>query len=249
MSSNKPILILHHGDRIGRAIVSQLQAARSPMRELDASLPADEIVAAAFGCRAIIAVGDRCAGSPAVLSAANMPGVRALVVVARQLTDFTRLRKHGVPYTVLRAAPLLEDLVAALTPIVESGKLVLDDQGDVQLSFVAADDVAVCAIAAVDHDDYCGRTVTLRAPAPLTVSSASTALAHAHGKKLKVSTWPRWMCAAMRAFGRAPFRVPNELVTLETYEDALPLHPGTWRTIDDVAATSGRRDDHALGMQ
>jgi hypothetical protein len=249
MGSNKPILILHDGDRIGRAIVSQLLAARAAMREVDASLPADDIVAAAFGCRAIIAVGDRSAANPAVLFAANMPGVSALVVFAQQLTEFTRLRRHGVPYTVLRAAPLLEDLVAALEPIAASGKLVLDEKGDVELSFVAADDVAACAIAAVDHDDYCGRIVELRAPEPLTVSAASSALAHARGKKLKVSTWPRWMCAAMRAFGRSPFRVPEKFVKVELCEDASPLHPSAWRSIEDVAATTERRNDHALGMQ
>ena len=106
MEAKNRILVLHDGDRIAEAVVRRLDAAAVPLGGANTLLPADEVVGAAFGCRAIIAVGDRFAADPAVLSAANMPGVRSLVLVVREATDFTLLRKRGVPYTVLRCAPL-----------------------------------------------------------------------------------------------------------------------------------------------
>ena len=115
MDTKRRILVLHDRDRIGRAIVHQLEEAQVPLRELDEPLPADELVSAAFGCRGIIAVGDRFAADQAVLAAANMPGVRSLVLVVHKTSDFTLLRKRGVPYTVLRVPLLLEDVITVVT--------------------------------------------------------------------------------------------------------------------------------------
>ncbi len=250
MDAKQRILIIHDRDPIGRAIVRQLDAAQAPLREIDEPVAADEIVSAAFGSRAIIAVGDRFAADPAILAAANMPGVRSLVVVARQTNDFTPLRKHGVPYTVLRTAPLLEELIAALEPVVVSGRLVLDENQDAPLAFVAADDVAACAIAAADHDDYCGRIVDLAAPGDLTVAAVARAIARTRQQTLRVSSWPRWVLAAVRAIGRTPFCLPDALVRSRTSEDVSPLHPNPWRTVEEVAATATeRRHEHAMGMQ
>ena len=249
MDAKKRILVLHDRDRVGRAVVRQLQAAQVPLCEIDQPLPADEIVSAAFGCRAIVAVGDRFAADPAVLSAASMPGVRSLVLVVRSARDFSTLRKHGVPYTVIQTAPLLEELITALEPTIATGRLVLDGTDDASLAFVAADDVAACAIVAIDHDDYCGRIVDLAAPGDFTVSTLATAIARARGQRLKVSAWPRWVIAGMRALGRAPFRLPAHFVAQRPTENLTPLHPAPWRTVEQVAApASERSNDHALGM-
>lgn len=246
MEPSNRILILHDGDRIGEAIVHQLGPAAVSLRASDGAGAADEVVRTAFGCRAIIAVGDRFAADAAVLSAANMPGVRALVVVVHTATDFTTLRKRGVPYTVLRVAPPLEDLVAELEPAIASGRLILDS--DPAVSFIAADDAAACAIAAVDHDDYCGRIVELAAPGEHRVASIATAIAQARQQSLKVSSWPRWVIAGMRALGRAPFRLPAAFAARAT-EDGSPLHPHPWRSVQEVATSaSERRQEHALGM-
>ncbi len=219
MDAKRRILVLHDGDLIGRAVVCQLEAAQTPVREIDERLPADELVDAAFGCRAVVAVGDRFAADPAVLSAANMPGVRSLVLVVRGASDFA------------------------------SGRLVLDGHGDAPLALVAADDAAACAIAAIDHDDYCGRIVEVAAPGDFTVSAVAAAIARARGRRLKVSAWPRWVIAGMRALGRAPFRLPSELTRPRSNEDVTRLHPAPWRTVEQVAAPSVERsEDHAMGV-
>lgn len=249
MDAKNRILVLHDRDRMGRAIVHQLEAAQVPLREIDEPLPADEIVSAAFGCRAIVAVGDRFAADPAALSAANMPGVRSLVLVVRHATDFTSVRRRGVPYTVLRTAPLLEEVIAALEPAIASGRLVLDGNSDAPLSFIASEDAAACAIAAIDHDDYCGRIVELAAPGRFTITSIATSIAHGRQQQLKVSAWPRWVIAGMRALGRAPFRLSDDLMKANATEDVSPLHPNPWRTVEQVAAPSiERSEEHAMGM-
>ncbi len=249
MDAKKRILVLHDRGRVGRSVVQQLQAAQVPLREIDEPLPADEIVSAAFGCRAIVAVGDRFSEDPAVLLAANMPGVRSLVLVVRSRRDFSTLRKRGIPYIVIQTAPLLEDVIAAFEPTIATGRLVLDGTDDAPLAFVAADDVAACAIAAIDHDDYCGRVVDVATPGDFTVSTLATAIAQARGQRLKVSAWPRWMIAGMRALGRAPFRLPDDFVEQRPKENLTPLHRAPWRTVEQVAAPpSERSNDHALGM-
>ena len=43
MDAKNRILVLHDRDRMGRAIVHQLEAAQVPLRELDEPLPADEM--------------------------------------------------------------------------------------------------------------------------------------------------------------------------------------------------------------
>ncbi len=253
MHANERILVLHDGDRIGHAVVRQLEAAQVSLRELAEQVPADEVVAAALGCRAVIAIGDRFASDAAVLAAANMPGVRSLVLVVHTADDFTLLRKRGVPYTVLRLAPLLEELVDRLEPVVASGRLILDENGDAPLAFIAADDAAACAIAAVDQDDYCGRIVDVAAAGESTLSAAATAMAKARGQRLKVSEWPRWVITAMRALGRAPFRAPEAFIRKRPSHDASLLHPNPWHTVEEIASASPRnrverRDEHAMGM-
>lgn len=249
MDAKKRILVLHDRDRIGRAIVRQLETAQIALHEIDEQLPADEIVSAAFGCRAIVAVGDRFAADPALLSAANMPGVQSLVLVVHGVNDFTTLRKRGIPYVILRVAPLLEDLIAAFEPAIASGRLVLDGDGDARLTFIAAEDAAACAIAAIDHDDYCGRIVDVAAPGDFTVTSIASSIANARQQQLKVSAWPRWVIAGMRALGRAPFRLSDDLVKAKPTEEVSPLHPSPWRAVEQIAAQSiERSEEHAMGM-
>ena len=84
MSSAKPVLLVHDGDRIGLAVAEVIREQALPLRELAGSSPVDEVVGAAFGSRAIVAVGDRFANHPAILSAAQMPGVEAHIVVYRE---------------------------------------------------------------------------------------------------------------------------------------------------------------------
>jgi uncharacterized protein YbjT (DUF2867 family) len=240
----RPLLVLHDGDRVGAAVVRQLQAADLPVREA----PSNAAPNVALGCRGIIAVGDALVGAPSLFAAASLSDARVVLVV-HEASDFGALRKSGIPYTVLRAAPLLEDLVQALEPPVASGRLVLEKSGDVPLSFVAVDDVAACAIAAVAHDDACGRTIDVAAPSEMKLSEVAAAIARARRRKLSVSTWPRWVIAAMRALGRTPFRLPAPLTRGSTPSDLSALHPAPFRTVEDVAAAARdeRPKEHATG--
>jgi hypothetical protein len=240
-TTKRPLLVLHDGDRIGSAVVRQLQAAHVPFRE--AAPSAEPTVA--LGCRGIIAVGDGLVAAPSLFAAASLSDARVVVVV-REASDLAALRKSGIPYTVLRAAPLLEDLVEALEPVVASGRLVVDKSGDLALSFVALDDVAACAIGAVVDDGACGRTIDVVSPTEMTLSEVALAMARARGRKLSISTWPRWVLAAMRAIGRTPFRVPEPFARTYTRVELSSLHPAPFRTVGDVAAAP-EAPRHATG--
>lgn len=232
------VLVLHDQDPIGRAVCARLREAGTPVRELAGDTAAEAVYDEAFGCRGVIAVGDRAASQPALVRAAQRPGVRALVLVASGEVDLRPVRRSGVPYAVLRPAPLLEALSAALEPVLASGRLVLDPEDDVPLSYIAAEDLARCAVAALHAEEACGRTMAAVAPERPRLSELAKRLAAARGLRLKVSAWPRWLRRVARALGRAPFRLPPSLVR-EAGEgaDLSALHGGPWRTPESVAAS------------
>lgn len=254
----RAMMVLHDDDPIGRRVVRFLERAGVPVvRPSSSDTAADGLAAAAFGCRAIIAVGDRFAASPAVLGAANMPGVRALVVVVRGDVNLKPLKTRGVPYTVLRVAPLLDDVVAALRPEIETGRLIIDPREDPSVVPVSAIDAARCAIAAVDDDESCGRVVHVAAPERPTLTELARRSARAAGRELKIAQWPRWALAALRAIGRRSYRLPPELRARDfPTDDLISLHREPWRTVEEIAAdaissdaaASRRNDDHALEM-
>jgi hypothetical protein len=255
-TTGRAVLVLHDGDAVGNAIVQRLQSAGS-VRVPAPNSPADELPQAAFGCRAIVAVGDRFAADPAVLGAADMPGVRALVVVVRGQVDLKPLRTRGVPYTVLRLAPALEEVVGALYPSARSARLILDARDDHALTFVAACDAAECAVRAIDDEDSCGRVVHVAAPERPRISELAQRIARALGHELKIATWPRWTLAAMRAIGRPSFQLPPQLRAEAPCDELESLHPGSWCSVEQIVpdtgshrtAASRRNDEHApMGM-
>lgn len=246
-SDNRAILVLHEGDRVGKAVVATLRAGGAPVRQL----PEDGAVAtAALGCRHVIAVGDRFAADGALLGACNLPGIGGLVLVVFGDVELRPLRTRGIPYTVLRVAPILEDIVAALTPLVAAGRIIVDHKTDAPLAFVAARDAAQCAVAAVDDPDACGRVVHVAAPERLPAAELARRISLARGTNARVAAWPRWALAALRAVGKKPLRLPPELAS-ESFpaDDIGTLHPGPWRTVDEVAvAPPDKEDKHAMGM-
>lgn len=249
MTQAERILLLHDGDSIGDAVARHLRARGISFLALPTSACAEDLVAGALGSRAIIAVGDHVVSNRAVLGAAEMPGVKTLVAVVRGEADLSTLKKQGVPYTVLRVRTLLEEVVAALSDVVASGWLILGRNEDVRTDAVSADDVAECAIAATSEARVCGQVLSLAAPESALLSEIATRVAHATGRPLKVSTWPNWAVAAVRALNRSPFLVPSDIRAGASSEDVLPLHPTPWRTVEAVAADLARRNAHAMGMQ
>lgn len=253
----RAILVVHDDDPVGHAVVKLLHTSDTPVREATSSTPADDLASTAFGCRAIIAVGDRFVTDGAVAGAANMPGVRALVVVFRGDVDLMPLKKRGVPYTALRLAPLAEDVIAAISPKLRSGKMIIDPKEDLAIATIAVEDAAECAVRAVDADDACGRILTVASPSRVRISELVTKVARATGSDLNVvAGWPRWALAALRAIGRRPFELPAHLRGEVPNDDLSSIHPGPWRTVEEVArataaasAASRRNDDHAtLGV-
>jgi hypothetical protein len=253
----RAILVVHDDDPVGHAVVKLLHTSETPVRIASSSMPADDLASTAFGCRAIIAVGDRFATDPALAGAANMPGVRALVVVVRGDVELATLKKRGIPYTVLRLAPLADDVIAAVSPHLRNGKLLIDPKDDVPIACVAVEDAAECAVRAVDADDACGRVLHVASSRRLRVSELATAVARANGSDINVvSGWPRWALAALRAIGRRPFTLPAALRADWPSDDLSSIHPGEWRTVEEVARSSSstsvasrRNDDHAtLGV-
>lgn len=243
------ILLLHDADPIGLALAQRLRERRTPFRELPGYAPVDEIVGAAFGSHAVIAVGDHFVSNPAVLGAAQMPGVGALVLVIRREPDLTSLRKKGVPYTVLRARLLVEEVAAALLPEIEDGRLILGAEDDVPVNALSAEDVAACALAAVSDENSCGRVISLAAPQAMRVSEIAIRVAEAIGRTLKVSKWPRWAIPALRAVKRRSFRLSDQFQSNVASDDPPSLHPEPWQTVEAVATNLARRNDHAMGMQ
>lgn len=253
----RAILVLHEGDPVGAAVVQLLHEADVPARTPPPDTPADALAEAAFGCRAIIAVGDRFAADVALLGAANMPGVRGLVLAVRGDVDLKPLRTRGIPYTVLRLAPLLEDVVAALARQLERGRVIVDPRDDAAVAAVAIADAAACLVRAVDDDESCGRLVHVAAPERPRLSELAQRIARARGGEARVAAWPRWALVAMRAVGRRPLGLPPELRAAPPVDDLTSLHPGPWRSVEQIAgvppfhevAPARRNDDHAtMGM-
>jgi uncharacterized protein YbjT (DUF2867 family) len=90
--------------------------------------------------------------------------------------------------------------------------------------------------------------ITLSAPSALPLSELAARLAEATGRTLRVSRWPKWAVAALRAIGRAPLELPNGLETAPADEDLSMLHPGPWQAPEHVALNLERRHEHAMGM-
>jgi hypothetical protein len=237
------ILLVHDGDPIGISAASEL-ATHGLVHRVAA--PTDDLVDKALGCRAIIASAAY-AHFPRLRAAAEMPGVGALVLVERGSPDLAPLRRSGLPYTVLRPAPLLEEIVGALAGALASGRLVLARDGDPTLSWVSARDVARCAIAAIDSDDACGRVLDVVAPERLPLSELAARVARASGRRLVITKAPRWALVALRALGRKPFVLPAELAATLDGSRAHALFGDAWSTIEGGLAPA--HAEMALGAR
>lgn len=240
MRPSTDILVLHDGDAVGAALEAELAARGIGCRRLPGDAPVEGIVDAALGCRGIIASGAAVGMEfPHLLAATALPGLRALVLVPRGEHDLSALRRSGAPYTVLRPAPLLEELAAALEPALAAGRLTLARDDDPALAWVAARDVARVGVAAVDADAACGATLDVAAPERPTLSALATRLAAATGRTLKIRRFPRWALGPLRALGITPFALPRELVSARDGAEAAEIMGGAWTTIEEVAAASG----------
>ena len=251
MQRSEAILVLHDGDPVGTAIVRKLRASGTEVRELPTSAADDATVPAALGSRAIVGVGDSLVAAPSVFSAASMPGVRSLVFVIRGSPDLTALRKRGFPYVVLRRAPLMEELLDALAPALGNGKLTHAGE-DPTLATVALEDLAECAIQAIDDEGACGRIIDVVSPVRIPLSELATRCGSAVGKAVKFRKVPRWALAPMRVLGFVTFSLPSHMTFAADPVSDLSLLTRSWRTVEQVATAWERErseKSHAVGMQ
>jgi len=128
------ILTIAGNGPLGKAILSALEGLNEEQRQAEASDP--DLFMCALDCRAVVyaPASDLLQGvlrpdpdesrMQAVLRACNAPGVKLLVVVipsgGRYQPELDLLVRHGVPYVIVEAAPLREELHESLAAATES---------------------------------------------------------------------------------------------------------------------------------
>jgi hypothetical protein len=166
---------------------------------------------AALGCRAIV-----CTASPNLLDgrldptpspermrtivrAANAPGVSLVVLVVPSGEHYDEeelvLKKDGIPYVVLRCAPLMEEMADA-TNFHVTGSVWLERGKTIDVSTGAA--LSAALARALDDGSLQGATVTVPAE-PVDLAEAIRRAAHVAGARMEVHTAPVGLGAAYRA--------------------------------------------------
>ncbi|MDW8282987.1 MAG: hypothetical protein RMK29_14825 [Myxococcales bacterium] len=210
-------------------------AARGSVRHVGADVSDEELGRQALGCTAIVALGDGWATRGALLGAAGLPGVRRLLLVVRGVPDLTALRRKGVPYTVIRPAPLTEDLLAALRPALDRGRLHLARGSDPQLALLSRQDLGAYVAWALTEPHCCGRFLEPAAPGRPRLSEVAMRAAAAAGRPLKVSEVPGWAARALSVLSWRPFQIPAELVRQVPEPEELDF-PGPWQDLADLVS-------------
>jgi hypothetical protein len=214
------ILDLAGDGPLGVAVRAALEKAGVKVRS--ASYGNDDLFGSACGCRAIVyapapnLLTGRLSPSPdvgrmrAVLGATNAPpGVRALVVVVPPGYDeeLDALKRYGVPYVILRAAPLIEEL--AKDPALQGSGPVWLPRGS-KMRIANANAVAAEVVRAID--DATGATIE----APSETVDAAEAMrraANLAGRKV-VRTIPKPFDTILRGVGKLFGVRPPPLVSL-----------------------------------
>lgn len=156
---------------LGAAIRSAIQGAGEEVRAAQIADPAD-LFMAAMGCRAIVTAAasslldGKLDPSPApermrtVVRAANAPGVKLVVAIAPLDANYAEaesiLRKDGIPYVLLRCAPLVEELAEATNFHVTSSLWLA--RGKTTAISTAAD-LATAVARALDEGSWQGATI------------------------------------------------------------------------------------------
>jgi DNA-binding protein len=156
---------------LGLAIRHAIRAKGDEVREAGVGEPSD-LFMAALDCRAIV-----CTAAPNLLDgkldpspspermktivrAANAPGVRLVVLVVPSCDHYAEeeliLKKDGIPYVILRCAPLVEELAEAMNFHV-TGSLWLARGKTTAISTCA--DVATAVRKALIEDSLQGATI------------------------------------------------------------------------------------------
>jgi uncharacterized protein YbjT (DUF2867 family) len=168
---------------------------------------AADLFMAALGCRAIV-----CAAAPnllegklepapspermtAIVRASSAPGVELVVVVVpsgeRYADEERVLKRAGIPYVILRCAPLVEELADA-TNFHVTGSLWLARGKTTAIA--AAPDLAAAVVEALREASWQGRTVEV-ASERIDLAEAVGRAARAAGARTQVRTMSPALCA------------------------------------------------------
>lgn len=195
---------------LGLAIRRAIRAHGEEVRVAAVGEPSD-LFMAALGCRAIV-----CTAAPNLLEgkidptpspermktivrAANAPGIRLVVAVVpygdRHAEEEVVLKRDGIPYVILRCAPLVEELAEA-TNFHVSGSLWLERGRATEISTCA--DLATSVQKALEDGSLQGATVTVSAER-LDLTEAIRRAASVAGARTEVRSAPAAVGAAYRA--------------------------------------------------
>ncbi len=195
---------------LGLAIRQAIRAKGEEVRVTVVGEPSD-LFMTALDCRAIV-----CAAAPNLLDAkldpspspermktivraANAPGVKLVVLVVPSGDRFAEeelvLKKDGIPYVILRCAPLVEELAEA-TNFHVTGSLWLERGRTTEISTCA--DLAAAVLKALDDGALQGATVTVPAE-KVDLAEAIRRGARVAGARMDVRTAPPSLGAAYRA--------------------------------------------------
>jgi hypothetical protein len=168
----------------------------------------------ALGCHAIVSAAGSSlldgrlepAPSPermrGIVRAANAPGVKLVVAVVptggRYDDEELVLKKDGIPYVILRCAPLIEELADAANFHVTSSLWLAPGQ---TIAVSSSSALAAAVARALRDDTLQGATVEV-ASTPIELSEALRRAARIAGASTTVRTAPRSVSAAVHAVAR-----------------------------------------------
>jgi hypothetical protein len=195
---------------LGLAVRQAIRAKGEEVRVAAVGEPAD-LFMAALDCRAIVCTASanmlegKLDPSPSpermktIVRASNAPGVRLVVLVVPSGDDYVDeelvLKKDGIPYVILRCAPLLEELAEA-TNFHVTGSLWLERGRTTEISTCA--DLAAAVLEALEGG--CPQGATVEVPAvKLDLAEAIRRAARVAGARTEVRVTPAAVSTAYRA--------------------------------------------------
>lgn len=163
-------------------------------------------------------------GNAALVAAAKAAGVRRLVYTsvydfnpAYRTVPFFRIKleteaafvRSGLTYTILRPTAFMETHAHLLIgqPVLTSQRVMMFGRGERPRNFVAADDVAAAAVAALEDGAFAGEVVNLAGPGHHSNMDVVRLYERAAGTTAKVTHLPLGLVRSLAAMVR-------------------PLHPG-----------------------
>jgi uncharacterized protein YbjT (DUF2867 family) len=179
------------------------------------------------------------AGNRRLMDAARLAGVRHFVLTsiltasADHPVDLFRckyraeqyLLASGLSYTILRPTAYMETWVALIgDPLVRTGKAMIFGRGTNPINFVAVEDVAQVAVAALTERAPGGRGIAICGPENLSLTQVAQTVDHALGRHSPQRHIPRAMLRLMGTAARPFNRTFARQATAAYWMDTADMH-------------------------